>query len=183
MIHRMAAYIAQKLSPYCEDRDKLLMYGLDTLLHTILSTFGLIVIGYMFDKLGACIMIIAIYYVNQTFGGGYHASSYLQCFILMAISLIVGLLLCQIEFNSYFLNSINLISLTVLFLNPCVLHPKKSYLYKGRKHFIVRSRCISCLEIVFAILLSLSWKERLCPYAIGILFSAISRLVGKHAYQ
>lgn len=67
MIHRMAAYIAQKLSPYCEDRDKLLMYGLDTLLHTILSTFGLIVIGYMFDELGACIMIIAIYYVNQTF--------------------------------------------------------------------------------------------------------------------
>ena len=57
----MAAYIAQKLSPYCEDRDKLLMYGLDTLLHTILSTFGLIVIGYMFDELGACIMIIAIF--------------------------------------------------------------------------------------------------------------------------
>ena len=183
MINRMAAYIAKRLLPYCKGQENLLIYGLDVLIYTVLSTLCLILIGLIFDELGFCILIIAIYYMNQTFGGGYHASSHLHCFILMAIALMAGLLSCRIEYNLYFLISVDLVSFIVLLLNPCILHPKKAYLYQARKHFITRSRCISCLEIVFAILLLVFRRELLCPYTIGILFSAISRLAGKRAYQ
>ncbi len=183
MINRMAEYIAKRLSPYSKGQESLLIYGLDVLIYTVLSTLCLIMIGLMFDELGFSIMIIAIYYVNQTFGGGYHADSHLHCFILMAISLSAGLLLCRVEFNTYFLISVTLVSFLVLLLNPCILHPKKSYLHKARVRFTARSKCISCLEMIMVIVLSIFWQELLCPCTIGMLFSAISRLAGKHAYQ
>ena len=50
-------------------------YGLDIFLYTLVSTLGLLAIGAIFHCMIGSIIYIILFYINQTFGGGYHATS------------------------------------------------------------------------------------------------------------
>lgn len=65
-------------------------YGLDAILYTMISTLGLVLIGVVMRSTTEALVIIGMFYINQTLGGGFHASTHLRCFLTMA----VGLLCC-----------------------------------------------------------------------------------------
>lgn len=52
------------------------VYGLDIFLYTILSTVGLLLIGYVSHHFYESVLLIILFYTNQTYGGGFHASSH-----------------------------------------------------------------------------------------------------------
>ena len=68
------------------------VYGFDIAIYTFVSTLGLFFIGWIGGKPWETILLIALYYTNQSAGGGFHASSHLNCFLSMAAGVVVFLL-------------------------------------------------------------------------------------------
>lgn len=94
MIHRFAECIVT----YWENRGilksknrEVYVYGVDLAIYTILSTLGLLLIGWIGGYPIESAILIALYYALQSTGGGFHASTHLRCFISMAAGMILFL--------------------------------------------------------------------------------------------
>lgn len=127
------------------------VYGLDLLLYTILSTIGLIVIGISADRSMETFLLIVIFYITQSTGGGFHASSHLKCFCTMAIGLIIYLFSFKVSlfFLAYII--IAIFSLSILYIFPLILNKNKLYLDTKHTQLIHNSHLISLLEAAFFI--------------------------------
>ncbi len=77
--------------PLDDDQRVVCAYGLDLLLYTIISTAGLMMVGVVFHMPMQAVIIICVFYINQSVGGGYHADTHLTCFLTMAFGLTLGL--------------------------------------------------------------------------------------------
>ena len=85
------------------------VYGLDIFLYTILSTVGLLLIGYVSHHFYESVLLIILFYTNQTYGGGFHASSHTK------VPPFVSVLIAALSF-------------LFLYIHPLVLHKNKSFL-------------------------------------------------------
>lgn len=181
MIQTVAKAIARRLQPYAPEKSMaVLTYGLDLAIYTLVSTAGLILEGVLFGKPGACLTIIAVYYLNQTVGGGFHAASHFSCFLTMAVGLACGLWIGSLRWNVMLIAAMGILAIAVLLWCPVVLHPNKQYLLKKKQQCAKRSRAVVVLEgIVFCGALIL-YREGSVPFAIALFFSAISRIAGKY---
>ena len=182
MIQRIARSIAQRLEPFVpSDRLPVLIYGLDLAIYTILSTAGLIIEGVLFRRPCDSLIIIAVYFLNQTIGGGFHASTNLSCFLTMAVGLAFGLCICTIGWPMCFIIGVNALSILMLFSHPLVLHPNKQYLLRKTKSYKNHSRCFILTESIASIFIFISFPQISISFTTGLFFSAISRLFGKYA--
>lgn len=162
-------------------------YGMDAFVYTISSTLALLVIGTLIESFGATATIIAVFYTCQTFGGGYHAKTHLQCFSIMLFSLTAILVVPQvITFPIELLIILAVLSFFILFAMPIVIHPNKSYLRSRKKQFRHRSYiATSILLVIYATLCCtflLAEKQGLhlsiTVYTLSLVFSTISRMIG-----
>jgi len=157
---------------------EILAYGVEALTHTILSTVGLLFIGYVLNQLAATIAFIFVLYVCQTTGGGFHAQSHVACFIFMAVSLICSLLL-QALFRTEALILLGLLAIIILLLFPLTLHENKQYLQPHTKNLKRISRYVTLLMVcVIAILFAITkYNQSFQGAMLGFLNAAISRLI------
>ena len=148
------------------------VYGVDAALYTIISTAGLILIGSLLGRVLETILIIAVFYTNQTIGGGFHASTHMRCFIVMSF----GLLNCQPSYIG--IGAIAAGAGTLLLAFPLKLHRNKAYLASKSAELRRRSRVVVCIELfVFVALGYLGTANILYAYALGMAVSAVSRLI------
>ena len=181
MIQSVAKKIACWLQPYAPEKSlAVLTYGLDLAIYTLVSTAGLILEGILFGMPGACLTIIAVYYFNQTIGGGYHAATHFKCFLTMAVGLALGLLLCSLEWNLTLIVAVGALAIAVLLWHPVVLHPNKQYLLNKIQQCAKRSRAFVVLEGAVFCGALIMYRESCVPYAVALLFSALSRMAGKY---
>lgn len=153
------------------------IYGCETLLYTIISTLGLLFIGILFSMSLEAAIIILIFYICQSTGGGHHANTHFKCFATMSIGLILGMIAC----NNYLVWSdyeiVILIVSSFLLLNfPLLLHHNKAYLQYKEKSFKIRS-IITTIALTGLIFISkIFFKNTIyVPALIGLLLSAFSR--------
>ena len=138
------------------DEYEIYVYGFDITLYTIISTSALLFIGLIFHKLIDTIITISIFYICQSSGGGYHASTHGKCFAIMCIGLIFALLFEALILSTRIYVVISILSLILLFSRPLVLHKNKSFLQDKKKQLIRKSIfslliCVvsSCILITF----------------------------------
>ena len=158
-----------------------LSYGVDMALYTILSTAGLLLICLLMNSLIFGIVIIATCYLNQTIGGGYHASTHARCFLSMALFLVLGIVFCKLNIPELALYSMGTISIVVLFMQPVVLHPNRSFLKNRLPFFTKRSRCIIAFELLIIFVFAITGSQLLNAFIIALVLSAISRIAAKHS--
>lgn len=162
-----------------EDAQAVCLYGIDIFLYTLISTMGLLLIGALAHRFFEAVIWITLYYLNQTFGGGYHATSHLKCFITMAVSLAACLLLLTVAIPLYLQILLLIVSSMLLFLFPLRLHENKRYLAKHSRFIVIRYRCILLLEFCIAIFLLLALPGQYAEMCmLGVATSAVSRIVG-----
>ncbi len=82
MLMKVSQWFISFLFPDIEDKDQrnLCIYGCELWLYTIISAFGLLIIGILMHASLESAIIIVIFYLCQSNGGGYHASSHVNCF-------------------------------------------------------------------------------------------------------
>ena len=162
-----------------EDAQAVCLYGIDIFLYTLISSIGLLLIGTLAHRFFEAAIWITLYYLNQTFGGGYHATSHLKCFITMAVSLAACLLLLTVAIPLYLQILLLIVSSMLLFLFPLRLHENKRYLAKHSRFFVIRYRCILLLEFCITIFLLLALPGQYAEMCmLGVATSAISRIIG-----
>lgn len=163
------------------DQIEICEYGCEILLYTIISTLGLVIIGLLLHSPIEAIIIILIFYLFQSTGGGHHANSHLACFTTMAVGLIFGLLIIKFPIFQLAAPFLSLCSAILLVINPLVLHHNKYYLNYKSKIFKIRSIILTiciylCTVAFWALKLNLFYYASCC----GIFFAALSRLYAKY---
>ena len=178
LLTKMAQRLIGSLIPDCSDEQELAIYeyGCELWLYTVFSTLGLLLIGTVLGCPFEAIVMIGIFYLCQSNGGGYHASTHIQCFLTMAVGMLLGLLLINIPIPSIVAVTALLCSTSVLLSFPLYLHPNKRYLSAQRNTLEKRSRIVT-LFIVLCVALS-GWLASTRLFYAGcfaMLFSAVSR--------
>ena len=154
------------------------IYGFDIAIYTFLSTLGLFFIGWMAGRPIETTLLIFVYYINQSFGGGFHASSHLMCFLTMVLGELLFLISFLLPYSLLACIGISVISLLFMWMHPLVLHPNKSYLRKKASQLIKRSRQILLVEIALLIVfILLNVPVIMQTISLTLLLSAISRSV------
>lgn len=154
------------------------IYGFDIAIYTFLSTLGLFFIGWMAGRPIETTLLIFVYYINQSFGGGFHASSHLMCFLTMVLGELLFLISFLLPYSLLACIGISVISLLFMWLHPLVLHPNKSYLKKKAPQLIKHSRQILLVEIALLIgFILLNVPVIMQTISLTLLLSAISRSV------
>ena len=182
MIQKIAEIVVSYLERYNavrpEDRD-VCIYGCDIAVYTFLSTVGLLLIGAGFDRFFETVILVAIFYLNQTMGGGYHASTHLRCFLTMAVGLLIYIATFSLFIPVWFHATLGFGALAVLLTVPLVLHKYKQYLILQKEKLILRSRLVLAAETVtFGAILLLGNYLLIHACATSLVLSAISRFVG-----
>lgn len=153
-----------------------LNYGMETLVYTVLSTLALVMIGFLFmQPLNACI-IIAVFYLNQTIGGGFHANSHMKCFITMAFFLMLGLAINYLHLPAKSYAILSVFAFIILMMCPLTLHKNKQYLGEQSARLILRSRLITTMQMMMYIAICIGLRSMHMAFSIGVVFSALSRL-------
>ena len=73
------------------------LYGCETVLYTIVSTAGLIVTGILLQYTWETIILVGVFYLNQSLGGGFHANTHIRCFFTMLLGLICAFFLIDLH--------------------------------------------------------------------------------------
>ena len=158
------------------------VYGIEAFLYTCISTGLLLLLGAMLNILLPACIIIAVFYVDQTLGGGYHTSTHLRCFMTMAAGLCAGLGLSLIPMSPAGFWLTGMLCCGILYMIPLTLHPNKAYLKDKKMILITRSRILTITE---ASLCTILWRfEQGYPgaFCAGLFLSAVSRAAAKRLY-
>lgn len=151
--------------------------------YTVLSTLGLLMIGLLTNSVLETIIIITIFYLCQTNGGGFHATTHLRCFLTMTLGLLIGLMFVRLPIFRSVIPYTCFLSFLILLARPLQLHPNKEYLLENSRLLRIRSYCVT-LSIAIVIVIIRFWGENNIFYAaaVAICLSAVSRLFAvKHS--
>ena len=161
------------------DAREIYVYGAEILLYTLFSTMGLLAIGLFMRRLPETAILIILFYVNQSTGGGFHAATHTRCFLTMAAGLCACLLALAlpVPVPAYALLAGG--ALLVLWRRPLVLHANKQYLAAKREGLIRWSRRATGIQAAACLLLLASpLRAMIEAMSLGLAASALSRAVG-----
>ena len=179
-MHKLAEYIVsllEKKGIISSSSHELYVYGFSQLIYTFVSTTALILIGLFFHRPLETIVLISLFYTNQTVGGGFHANSHLTCFLCMSVGLLLFLLSFKFPCSQGMLIFLFVISFLALFLRPLVLHENKLFLADQSVKLIKKSRLVLCMESsVFLLLFVLQKPNLIHACSLSMVLSACSRI-------
>lgn len=160
-----------------KDQHAVYAYGCELFLYTIVSTLGLLLIGIALGKLIETSVLITIFYLCQSNGGGYHAVTHMRCFLTMAIGLLIALLLISIPLSNTFYVIILLLSVVTLVAFPLCLHPNKQYMVTQTSELVTHSRLItSCIAICIVLISLYTSLPIMHSGSVAMLCSSMSRI-------
>ena len=165
-----------------EDRE-LYHYGFDITFYSIWSTAVLLMIGQLLHRLVPSLIIVYGFYTFQSNGGGYHASTHLNCLLTMITGLLIGLSLLSLMEQPVLLWIVLLAGAFMLLLVPLVLHPNKSYLEEEKKRLTRRSIAVTLSALIWVIAFNAFWNRLLYAFSAAFFLSGISRIFGKIIYS
>lgn len=175
---KIVSYLEAKAYMRAEDHE-ISVYGLDALLYTFISTLGLVLVGIAMGRTLEAIVIIGIFYTNQTLGGGFHASTHTNCFITMLAGLLLCLSTYLLPFSRVLCLALSVTSLGYMAFFPLVLHKNKRYLSCKRTALIKRARWVLLAEgISFALCFWWGAPRLIQAACMGFVSCAVSRMVG-----
>jgi accessory gene regulator B len=182
MIHRISEKIVMMLDQrgaLKHSSKDVYVYGFDIAIYTYLSTLALFLIGWIGGYPLETILMISLYYSNQSLGGGYHASTHMRCFLTMVIGMFVFLFLMMSSYITPYQLILAMCSCLILWQFPLVLHPNKKYLLRKADRFIMRSRYFVLIQVfLFIASIILHFPQSITQtFSLAFAFSALSRII------
>lgn len=185
MLMKIAQWLTAAILYDVQDEQQRLLceYGCELWLYTVSSTLGLFLIGILLGAPLETVMMIAIFYLCQSNGGGYHANTHMKCFLTMACGLLVGLLIIRIPGVDPLLILACTASILILLAFPLCLHPNKRYLKGGSQKLKLRSWLVTAgIAIVIVGLRIFEGGSLFHACCIAVFLSAVSRLIAANKY-
>ena len=153
MLHILSKRIAFLV---CKKTDKIpfeiYVYGFELLVSSIIETGALILIGGLIGKFVETILFIISFSSIRFFSGGYHANSYLKCFVVTMISYILILLmtniLSELSYSIIVLIALMIFVLSlILFIKICPVYSNGKTIFNPtmQKKLSVIALCINII--------------------------------------
>ena len=162
------------------DKREVYIYGCDIALYTLFSTLGLLALGAALGRLRETALCVGIFYMNQSFGGGYHADTHLRCFVTMASGLLVFILSLSLPLPPITHIISGYLSLVLLYAVPLVLHKNKAYLARHKQQLIKRSRLVTLAQFSIFLLAGLLPGSGMAQvFGSALALCSVSRLAAK----
>lgn len=164
MLHILSKRIAFLV---CKETDdipfEIYVYGFELLLSSLIETGAIILIGCLFGKFLETILFLLSFSSIRFFSGGYHAKSYLRCFIVTLISYF--LILLMTDTLSYLSpNYIALIAFAIiiysliLFIKICPVRSNGKTIFNPKKQKML-SIIVLCINMILAIVLLIIYQN------------------------
>lgn len=153
------------------------LYGLSQWLFSIMSVSLLLLGGIVYGHLYESVVLILVFCLNQSYGGGFHADSHLKCLSTSLIGQCVFFVLLRHEISVSLSTIVTLLSLSILYSFPLVLHKNKMYLERTKDTLIRKSRCLVVVEgLTYLIFVLLSFSALSRCISLALLLSSLSRV-------
>ncbi len=164
MLHILSKRIAFLV---CKETDdipfEIYVYGFELLLSSLIETGAIILTGCLFGKFLETILFLLSFSSIRFFSGGYHAKSYLRCFIVTLISYF--LILLMTDTLSYLSpNYIALIAFVIiiysliLFIKICPVRSNGKTIFNPQKQKML-SIIVLCINMILAIALLIIYQN------------------------
>lgn len=163
----MIVQMLEKRNITATDDHQIYVYGFDAAIYTLCSTVGLLIMGFLLGMVPETIVIVLLFYINQTLGGGFHTSTHLKCFLTMAVGLLCCLSTFFLPFSLPVYLGTAVVSLGLMMRYPLILHKNKTYLTAKYPELCKRSRIVLLLQAVCLFGLS-AWGEQVYCQALCI---------------
>lgn len=160
------------------------IYGFELLLSTLSSMTSILIMSLLINKISYAISFFVVFFVLRLFSGGYHANTYLKCFITTNTIFISTILLTKLSLLfqvEWIMPTLVIISTVIIWLfspiknqnHPC---SEKTYI-KNKK----RSRILSLLYsiVFFYIYYFTSLKEIAIHSAWSLIIVSIMIIIEK----
>lgn len=133
------------------------VYGFELLVSSIIETGALILIGGLIGKFVETILFIISFSSIRFFSGGYHANSYLKCFVVTMISYILILLmtniLSELSYSIIVLIALMIFVLSlILFIKICPVYSNGKTIFNPTKQKKL-SVIALCINIILSVAL------------------------------
>ena len=159
-----------------EEEREIYEYGFDITIFTFLSTLGFLLLGALLHHFWYAAIILVIFSLLQTNGGGYHANTHLKCFLTMVIILLIALGISYLPLFPYVAETASIVSIILLLVFPLTLHFNKAYLASQAPQLRRQSRLVTVLITGISAVLVYVVHLPIIPFALALTMSAISRL-------
>lgn len=157
-----------------EEAADVLVYGLDLLFSSVLTTAALLLIGWMAGFGLSVLLLLAAFIPLQSFGGGYHCQTHLRCFLMTTCNMLAALLLSRLLPLPILLLTALVAALPLYRIAP-VEHPNAPFgeAFGKRMAKIVRAAYLT--ELALALFLSLFGAGHAArPILAAVILSALS---------
>lgn len=172
MLHILSKRIAFLV---CKETDdipfEIYVYGFELLLSSLLETGAIILIGCLLGKFTETILFLLSFSSIRFFSGGYHAKSYLKCFVVTLISYILILLITDTlsylspNYIAFIALAIFVLSLS-LFIKICPVGSNGKTIFNPKKQKILSVIALS-INMILATALLIIYQNHIfiivCP--------------------
>lgn len=151
MLHRLSeriAFLVYEKTDLCSV--EIYVYGFELIISSIVETSALIIIGGLTHKMIETIIFLLSFSSIRIFSGGYHAKSYLRCFIVTLagytlVRLIYNLLLSLDTYKIVIIGIIELVISFVIFAIICPINNSDKTIFNCRlqKRLAIIALCIN----------------------------------------
>lgn len=183
----MLTQISDKLAVFFLQRDlikashqRIIAYGLTLMISTILNIMLIVFLGFFLNRLSDALVFLVVFIVLRQFSGGYHASTYLKCCIVLCSSFGAVLLFRQIFSRQMEMMLVALVLSLVTFLMFAPIGDINKPI-RPEKQRVAKIKCLVVLFCIFGLAIILyAQKSILCLSVSGTAFmTAILILVKK----
>lgn len=176
MLNSIAEYCVSGLEKnlkVSEDEREVYVYGFELLLSTVINMIALLAVSLLVGNALYFVSFLVFFYSIRLFCGGFHAKTYIRCFILTNSVFILLITLTNIISNSHVdvkavILALLLLSATIIFILSPVRNVHHPYSEKKYRDFRVISRCLSVIYTVICSCVVMS------KYGKAAIFSALS---------
>lgn len=164
-----------------DSQRKVYEYCFNTIMEIILSFFSAVIIGILFHKLTAVIILMAVFFPLRTFCGGFHCETSRGCFIMSLTFLIVAICgypyLCSLPLAAFFIAAIINCAFVICFSPVGGKH--KHITPADKKRMKITAFIITLIIYVVEVILYISNIEYFYLIALAVLLSLFSMIIGK----
>jgi accessory gene regulator B len=178
MAERVADYLEARKA-VDEDAREVIVYGTQILVSTTLNIAAAVAAAAVFGRLPETAVFVLVFVFLRRYAGGYHADTYLTCFLsFMGVLGILFVLLALLpeEYRFRLVVLLSLLSVALVFRYAPVDHPNKPATFEEKCRYRRIARVLAAVLAAAAIGLSmvLEWTPAAFSMAYALLVTGIS---------
>lgn len=165
-----------------DDRD-VYLYGLELLFMSGLHMLTTVALGLLLGELWQSVLFVVAFMIIRSYGGGYHASTPLRCYLMTTIIVLAALSVIKyVKINIFICLELLFVSSVIILLLSPVEAENKPLDNMEKMIYRKRTMVVWCIEIVIAVGCAvMELKEITVCITLAMVILAVSQVFAKKA--